>query len=71
MLDHTVGKGSIANASPGIISLKKSTQEFDVVQNNQTNNSYKKLIIWKAVGFFVKTLIMCQTKINLTNKNLI
>lgn len=40
MLDHTVGKGSIAKASPGIISLKKSTQGFDVVQNNQTNNSY-------------------------------
>lgn len=40
MLDHTAGKGSIAKALPGVISLKKSTQGFDVVQNNQTNDSY-------------------------------
>lgn len=33
-------KGSIAKALPGIIRLKKSAQGFDVVENNQTNNSY-------------------------------
>lgn len=40
MLDHTAGKGSIAKALPGIIRLKQSAQGFDVVENNQTNNSY-------------------------------